>query len=133
LNDTTPPSSRPSNSGMATCIATSIGLRPLSLASHAARERVTQTAWITGTSSAASASARQPPAVSSAAVEPPDASTVTISASTVPASRSSAGTRPSAPGRSDCVHTHTGSAPPSATARASTSTNAVFPAARCER
>ena len=42
---------RPSNSGMATCVAASSGARPESDSSQAAREAVAQTAWITGTSS----------------------------------------------------------------------------------
>ena len=45
---------RPSNSGIATAIATSTGDNPILDPSHAARGVVAQTAWITGTSRAAS-------------------------------------------------------------------------------
>ena len=81
--------SRPSNSGIATCIAASIGDNAAPEAAHAARVEVRHSAWITGTSSSASAPTSQasssPPALASVAAEapaPPAASTVTISAST---------------------------------------------------
>ena len=80
LNETTPPSSRPSNSGMATCVAASSGVSPVSEVSHASRELVAHTACSTGTSSAARAVASQSSA--SAAPDPPVASIVVSSAST---------------------------------------------------
>ena len=51
---------RPSNSGIATCIAASIGDSAASEASHTARELVRHMPWMTGTSSVASAPASQP-------------------------------------------------------------------------
>ena len=78
---------------------------------QAARGTVAQTAWITGTPSAARALASQscqdsptpspPPARASAAPEPPVASMVVTSASTCPSSSASAGTRPSGSRRSE--------------------------------
>src|SRR5579875_270323 len=53
----TPAMSRPSNSGIATCVAASSGAKPLSEASQAAREEVAHTACRTGTSSASSTDA----------------------------------------------------------------------------
>ena len=81
---------RPSNSGIATCIAASSGFRPASESSQRARLVVAQSAWMTGTPSASSASACH----SSPACEPPLASTVVISASISPSSSSSAGASP---------------------------------------
>ena len=81
---------RPSNSGIATCIAASSGFRPASDSSQRCREVVAHSAWMTGTPSASSASACH----SSPACEPPLASTVVISASISPSSRRSAGASP---------------------------------------
>ncbi len=111
LNEITPPSRRPSNSGIATWVAASSGARPESDSSHAAREAVAHTAWMTGTPRSESADASHscqasptpsPPSATTAspALEPPVASIVTTSASTLPSSSSSAGTRPSASRRS---------------------------------
>ena len=130
---------RPSNSGIATCMAASSGVSPAGDVAHAARLLVAHTAWITGTSSAASASARQvlqsawPSTAASAAVDPPEASTVVTSASMRPCKSSSAATRPSASGRSEYAHTHSAFAPATSSASASASTKAVFPVTRCER
>ena len=87
LNENGTPMMRPSNSGIATCIAASSGVRPASDASQRCRDVVAHSAWMTGTSSASSASACH----SSPACEPPLASTVVISASISPSSSSSAG------------------------------------------
>ncbi len=81
---------RPSNSGIATCIAASSGVRPESDSAQRWRDVVAHSAWMTGTSSASSASACH----SSAPCEPPDASTVVISASISPSSSFSAGESP---------------------------------------
>lgn len=55
LNENGTVTSRPSNSGIATCIAASIGDSAASESSHAARADVRHSPWSTGTSSSASA------------------------------------------------------------------------------
>jgi len=87
-------------------MAASKGFKPQSLAAHCARDEVAPMAWTTGTSRRASAGTSQPAARSSSAqaspaLEPPVASTVVISASTRPATKSRAGTSPCSFGRSE--------------------------------
>src|SRR6201995_2323152 len=72
---------RPSNSGIATCMAASIGLSPPSAACHWAREEVRHRPWRIGTPRVARAPASQSPsAPPSAAAEPPAARTVVMTA-----------------------------------------------------
>ena len=75
---------RPSNSGMATCMAASIGVIELA-AAQSARELVRQIPCMIGMSRSARApmlqAASSPPADASEGTTPPAASTVTISAS----------------------------------------------------
>ncbi len=125
--------SRPSNSGMATWVAASSGLSPAPAAAHCARGAVTHSACSTGTSSAAIApvshASSSPPACAAAGVTPPAASTVTISASAWP----STSTSPASADRRLAHQTGSGRAPAAATARASSSMNAAFPASSCAR
>ena len=94
--------SRPSNSGIATCIAASMGASPAALASQSARLLVTQSPCRTGTSRACRARASHVSA--SLWLLPPPARTVTTKASTRPASSSlTAGICPSDPGRSEAT------------------------------
>jgi hypothetical protein len=97
LNEKGTVMTRPSNSGMATLMATSIGASPASAAAHSAAGRVEAIAWMMGTSSAASCGA-----VHSSPSAPPIASTVVTTASTPCSERASrAGTAPCASGRSE--------------------------------
>jgi len=76
LNENGTVITRPSNSGMATCMATSIGANPAALADHTPLGDVAAMACTTGTSSSASGLA-QPSSPSSE----PAASTVVMTAS----------------------------------------------------
>jgi hypothetical protein len=132
LNENGTVTSRPSNSGIATCIAASIG-DTASEAAHFAREVVRHSPCSTGTSNAASAPASHasssPPALAVDATVPPAASTVATSASARPSSsRSSSG----AP-RNDPQNTGSALAPRASMASHSTSTNAMLPLSSCAR
>ena len=122
---------RPSNSGIATCMAASIGASAAFEASHCARELVRQRPCSTGTSSPASTPASQSlsPAVLLPGAEPPAASTVVITASAV--LRSSASWASAE--RSEAQKTGRGVAPRSARAPHSVSTKSVFPDSSCAR
>ena len=124
---------RPSNSGIATCVAASSGDSPSSLASHAARPLVRHNPCRIGTSRSASTPTSQasssPPAPKVAGLVPPAASTVTTSASALRSSASRSGEAV----RSDAVKIGSGRPPFASTAWQSTSTNAVFPAMWCAR
>ena len=76
--------SRPSNSGMATCMAASIGVSAAVEAAHWARAVVRQSPCRIGTSRPARAPASQSPPWRPPAAEPPAASTVVITASAWP-------------------------------------------------
>ena len=127
--------SRPSNSGIATCIAASIGDNAAVDSSQAARDVVRHSPCSTGTSSSASAPASHasasPPALAVDATLPPAASTVVTSAS-APASRS-IGPAPGASPRSDPQYTGSALAPRASIASHSVSTNAVPPLSSCAR
>jgi hypothetical protein len=133
LNENGTEISRPSNSGIATCIAASIGDSAASDASQVALEVVRHRPWITGTSSAASAPASQasssPPALAAAATAPPAASTVATSASALPSRSSSPWSAP----RREPQKTGSALAPRCSTASHSVSTNAVLPDSSCAR
>ena len=126
---------RPSNSGIATCIAASIGASAALDCSHCARELVRHSPCSTGTSNRARSPASQSLSpLTSPAAEPPAASTVVMTAaaglsrSARPASASS-----SPVGRSDPQKTGNGIAPRCARAAQRVSTKAVFPASSCAR
>jgi hypothetical protein len=133
LNENGTLTSRPSNSGMATCIAASIGVSAADESSHAARDEVRHSPCTTGMSSPARASTDQtsssPPAAASAGRVPPAASTVTTRASHRPSSPVS----PSSTARSEAVKTGSGFAPAVSTAAQSVSTNPVLPDSACAR
>ena len=121
---------RPSNSGIATCIAASIGASAAFEASHCARELVRQRPCSTGTSRLASMPASQSLSlVASAAAEPPAASTVVITA-WAGASRAAS---PASAERSEPQKMGSGVAPCSARAAQRVSTKAVFPDSSCAR
>ena len=83
LNANAGPMMRPSNSGMATPIATSRGVSPASSPAQSSRDRLQAGAWITGTPSSASCGTCQSsPASSDVPPDRPMASTVVTSAST---------------------------------------------------
>ena len=117
---------RPSNSGIATCIAASSGVSPASDSAQRCRDVVAHSAWMTGTPSASSASACH----SSPACEPPlgqhgrdqrvDLAVEQLERGRVAAQR----VRP---------HAHGLAAGAARSRRASASTNAVLPVTQCER
>ena len=120
---------RPSNSGTATCVATSSGLMPSSEAAHDARSQVRQSPCKIGMSRAASArtshASSSPPAAAVAGLVPPAASTVVIKASQVP--RYSI--RSEGASRNEVAKIGTPVPPAASTALASASMYATFPAA----
>lgn len=125
--------SRPSNSGIATCIAASIGDSAASDLSQTSREVVRHRPWTIGLSRAASAPTSQasssPPAPAAEATDPPAASTVTTRASARPSSSSS----PSSAPRSDPQKIGSALAPLRSRASQRVSTNAVLPDSSCAR
>ncbi|SKZ71930.1 Uncharacterised protein [Mycobacteroides abscessus subsp. abscessus] len=124
---------RPSNSGTATCVATSSGESPSSLASQSARGPVRHSPCRIGMSSAARRSmfhaSSSPPADAVAGVAPPAARTVTTSASAV----ASNSMRSSGAVRNEAQKIGIGRAPCSSIAAHSASTYRVFPARCCAR
>lgn len=118
---------RPSNSGIATCIAASMGERAASDASQALLDEVRQSPCSTGTFRSASAPMSQasssPPADASEACVPPAASTVATSVSAVPR----ISYRPASAPRSEPQYTASALAPRASIASHSVSTNAVLP------
>lgn len=127
LNENGTVISRPSNSGIATCIAASIGDSAASEAAQAARDEVRHRPWRTGMSRSASAPMSQasssPPAEASEARVPPDARTVATSAS----ARPSSAYRPASAPRSVPQYTGSALAPFASIAAHSVSTKPVFP------
>lgn len=125
--------SRPSNSGIATCIAASMGDRAASDSSQAAREEVRQSPCRTGTFRSASAPMSQdsssPPADACEACVPPAASTVATSASAFESSSYSPASAP----RSEPQYTGSALAPCASTAAHRVSTKAVLPLSSCAR
>ncbi len=119
---------RPSNSGTATCVATSSGDIPSFDSAQAARLQVRQSPCRIGMSRAASArtshASSSPPALAVAGLVPPAASTVVINASSVPrwASRSFGASR------SEAAKIGSPIPPAASMASASVSTYAVLPA-----
>ncbi|MGX1408180.1 hypothetical protein RKD40_005793 [Streptomyces ambofaciens] len=118
---------RPSNSGIATCIAASMGDRAASEASQAAREEVRQSPCSTGTFRSARApmshASSSPPAEACEACVPPAARTVATRASVRPSSSYSPGSAP----RSEPQYTGSALAPRASIASHSVSTKAVLP------
>src|ERR1700722_15593960 len=104
LNETGTETIRPSNSGIATAIATSTGVSPVLESSQTDPGEVAQIAWMTGTSSMASEPGSQDSVSSS---NEPAARVVVITASTPSATRRSiAGVgdpSPTGPGRNEYV------------------------------
>lgn len=125
--------SRPSNSGIATCIAASMGETAASDASQTARDDVRHSPWRTGTFRSASAPMSQasssPPADASDARVPPAASTVATSASARPSSSYS----PASALRSEPQYTGRALAPRSSIRSHRTSTKEVLPDSSCAR
>jgi hypothetical protein len=83
--------SRPSNSGIATCMAASIGVSAADEAAHCSRELVRHSPCRTGTPRVASAPASQSPSAAPAAFDPPAARTVVMTASAWPSRPISSG------------------------------------------
>ena len=124
---------RPSNSGTATCVATSSGDRPSSDSAQSLRLVVRHSPCRIGTSSPASLRTSQPssspPAEAFAGRVPPAASTVVIRASYVPR----CSMRSSGASRREAAKTGTPTPPASSIASARAETYAVFPAVNCAR